>query len=258
MTLTEPLLMLGDCLERMKEIPDGSVDMVLCDLPYGTTACKWDSVIPFAPLWEQYRRVCKPNVAIALFGQEPFSSLLRCSNLDWFKYDWYWRKSRPSGFTNAKLKPLKDIEIISVFSEGMTANGSLRNMPYHPQGLQKANVEWSRPQVYMDGDRGVNPARKSHKLNRVIENTGYPRQVLDYPNPNDEGLHPTQKPVPLASYLIKTYTNEGETVLDNCFGSGTTGVACVNTGRRFIGIERDEAYFAAARERIASATRLAE
>lgn len=243
----------GDCLEVMKGIPDGSIDMILCDPPYGSTACSWDTVIPFEHLWKQYKRIIKKNCAIVLFGQEPFSSLLRCSNLEMFKYDWYWRKTRPAGFTNAKLKPLKDIEVISVFSAGKTANGSLNNMPYNPQGLQDINLEWKRPKLYEEGDRGVNPSRKSHKLERVIEKGGYPRQVLDYPNPNNNVLHPTQKPIPLMEYLIKTYTNERHTVLDNCAGSGTTGVACANTNRNFIGIEQDEKYFKIAQDRIKKA-----
>lgn len=207
-------------------------------------------MIPFEPLWEQYKRVIKKNAAIVLFGQEPFSSLLRCSNLGMFKYDWYWRKTRPSGFTNAKLKPLKDIEIISVFSTGKTANGSENNMPYFPQGLKDINLEWKRPKHYEDGDKGVNPSRKSHKLERTIEKGGYPRQVLDYPNPNNEVLHPTQKPVALLEYLIKTYTNEGEVILDSTMGSGSTGVAAKNTNRKFIGIELDEGYFGIAKDRI--------
>lgn len=246
-------LMMGDCLERMAEIKDGSVDLILTDPPYGTTACKWDAVIPFEPMWKHVWRLLKPNRAAVIFGQEPFSSLLRASSVNNFKYDWYWRKSRPSGFTNAKLKPLKDIEIASVFSKGMTANGSKSNMPYFPQGLQSANVIWSRPQVYGGSDRGVSPSRKNHSLNRVIEKTGYPRQVLDYANPNREVLHPTQKPISLMEYLIRTYTNEGETVLDFTMGSGTTGVSCANTNRNFIGIERDETYFNIAKQRIEEA-----
>ena len=241
----------GDCLEVMPTLP--KVDMVLTDPPYGTTACKWDSIIPLDAMWDRVRGVANDNVAIVLFGQEPFSSVLRASNLSQFKYDWYWRKSRPAGFTNAKLKPLKDIEVVSVFSDGATANGSKKNMPYNPQGLEDCNVEWSRPSRYMDGDRGVNPARKSHKLNRVIEKTGYPRQVLDFANSNKKVLHPTQKPVALMEYLIRTYTNEGDTVLDFTMGSGTTGVACANTGRKFIGIELDETYFKLAEERIRKA-----
>lgn len=243
----------GECLEEMKQIPDQSIDMILCDLPYGTTGCKWDLVIPFDKLWEQYKRVIKQYGAIVLFGDEPFSSHLRVSNLAMYKYDWYWRKSRPSGFTNAKLKPLKDIETISVFSRGMTANGSNKNMSYIPQGLEDCNVSWTRPTIYLDGDRGVNPTRKNSKLNRVIEKTGYPRQVLDFPNPNNDILHPTQKPVDLLEYLIKTYSNEGDVVLDNTMGSGSTGVACVNTNRDFVGIEKDETYFKIAEKRIKEA-----
>lgn len=246
-------LMQGDCLELMRTLPDASVDLILCDLPYGTTACKWDTIIPFQALWEEYKRISKPNVAVVLFGDEPFSSMLRMSNLAWYKYDWYWRKTRPAGFTNAKLKPLKDIETVSVFSSGMTANGSKRNMPYYPQGLEDCDTNWKRPQLYMDGDKGVNPARASHKLSRKIEKTGYPRQVLDFSNPNDQVLHPTQKPLALIEYLVLTYTDEGATVLDNCMGSGTTGVACINTGRRFIGMELDAGYFQIASDRIAAA-----
>ena len=240
----------GDCLEKMKTIPDQSIDMILCDLPYGTTTCKWDVVIPFELLWEQYKRIIKDHRAIILFGSEPFSSHLRMSNLQWFKYDWYWRKSRPSGYVNAKLKPLKDIETISIFSNGYTANGSSENMIYHPQGLRKVDKEWYRPKNYMSGDKGVNPARESNQLSRVIENEGYPRQVLDFKNQNNNVIHPTQKPVDLCEYLILTYSNEGETVLDNCMGSGSTGVACINTKRDFIGIEKDDNYFEIAKNRI--------
>jgi len=242
----------GDCLEKMKDIPDGSVDMVLADPPYGTTACKWDLVIPIKPMWGQLKRIIKPNGAIVLFGQEPFSSHLRLSNIEWFKYDWFWRKTRPSGFVNAKLKPLKEIENIIVFSSGTTANGSERNMPYNPQGLIEVNKSWSRPKTYGKG-KGVNPTRKSHKLERTIKYEGYPRQVLDFANHNGGQLHPTQKPVALMEYLVKTYTNEGETVLDFTMGSGTTGVACVNLSRSFIGIEQDDNYFGIAEKRIRDA-----
>jgi site-specific DNA-methyltransferase (adenine-specific) len=243
-------LIQGDCLDKMKSIPDGSIDMILCDLPYGTTSCKWDTIIPFESLWKQYKRIIKNNHAIVLFGQEPFSSHLRISNLDWYKYDFYWRKSRPSGFTNAKLKPLKDIEVISVFSSGTTANKSPRKMPYFPQGLIKVDKKWSRPKHYTDGDKGVNPTRVSHSLDRVIEYEGYPRQILEYNNSNSDVAHPTQKPVPLIEYLIKTYTIENDIVLDNCMGSGTTGVACKNINRNFIGIELNDEYFKIAEKRI--------
>jgi site-specific DNA-methyltransferase (adenine-specific) len=243
-------LIQGDCLEKMKDIPDGSIDMILCDLPYGTTACKWDTIIHFELLWEQYKRIIKLNHAVVLFGQEPFSSFLRISNIEWFKYDFYWRKSRPSGFTNSKLKPLKDIEAISIFSSGTTANKSSRNMPYFPQGLIRVDKQWSRPKHYMEGDKGVNPARDSHKLDRLIEYEGYPRQVLDYSNSNNVVMHPTQKPVALMEYLIKTYTNESETVLDNCAGSGTTGVACKNLNRNYILIEKEPQYIDIIKKRL--------
>ncbi len=243
-------LMFGDCLERMKEIPDGSVDMVLCDPPYGTTACAWDVIIPFESMWNHLNRVSRKYSAKVVFGQEPFSSILRISNISHFKYDWYWRKSRPSGFVNAKLKPLKDLEIISIFSDGTTANKSDKNMTYFPQGVEKTNKVWNRPKRYEDGDRGVNPSRKSHSLERIIEFSGYPRQILDFPNTNKGLLHPTQKPVALMEYLIKTYTNEGETVLDFTMGSGTTGVAALNLKRNFIGIEKEEKYFEIAKSRI--------
>ena len=243
----------ANCLEAMKNIADNSVDLVLCDPPYGTTTCRWDSIINLCLMWEQIKRIIKAKAPVLLFGQEPFSSLLRCSNIEMFKYDWYWKKSRPSGFTNAKLKPLKDIEIISVFSEGKTANGSLNNMPYYPQGLEDIDMDWARPTQYMDGDRGVNPSRKSHKLSRKIEKGGYPRQILDFSNPNNNVLHPTQKPIDLLEYLIKTYSTEGQTVLDFTMGSGSTGVACKNLNRNFIGIELDEEYFNIAKQRIESA-----
>jgi len=240
----------GDCLDVMKDIPDNSIDMVLTDPPYGTTTCKWDNVIPFQPMWEQIWRITKPNVSIVLFGQEPFSSMLRVSSIQNFKYDLYWRKSRPSGFTNAKLKPLKDVEVISIFSKGSTANGSKKNMPYFPQGLVEVNKDWQRPRVYMGGDRGVNPSRVNSKKDRIIKFENYPRQVLDYANSNKGLYHPTQKPLPLMEYLIKTYTNKGETVLDFTMGSGTTGVACKNLVRSFIGIELDVSYFNIAKGRI--------
>ncbi len=236
-------LMFGDCLERMKEIPDGSVDLILTDPPFQSTACSWDNMIPFEPMWAELKRIIKPNKSIVLFAQEPFASKLRCSNLEMFKYDWFWRKSRPSGFTNAKLKPLKDIENICVFSEGKTANGSFNNMPYFPQGLEDCDIDWKRPDNYYGVDSKINHTRKNTKLERKITKKGYPRQVLDFANPNKSNFHPTQKPVALLEYLIKTYTNENEVVLDFTAGSFSTGVACINTNRKGIMIEMDENYF---------------
>ena len=244
-------LMFGDCLERMKEIPDGSVDLVLTDPPYGTTACKWDSVIDFDLMWEQLKRVIKPNGAIVLFGSEPFSSKLRCSNLEMFKYDWIWEKSKGSNFTQAKNMPIKFHETISVFSKGKTIHKSqsANRMPYNPQGLIKVDKKWSRPKKYETEHK---LSRDSHKLERVIEFENYPKSILKFTNSDnrERGLHPTQKPVALLEYLIKTYTQEGETVLDFTMGSGSTGVACLNTNRKFVGIEMDANYYEIACDRL--------
>ena len=248
-------LMLGDCLERMKEIPDGSVDMVLCDPPYGTTACKWDSVIPFEPLWEQYRRIAKKNAAIVLTASQPFTTALIASNYAMFKYCWVWEKSRPGDIFNAKNKPLKAHEDVCVFSRGTTANGSRRRMTYLPIGVGAGGVRTNNPD---DKEYAFKARRPSLEKAHVTHGSNYPRSVLKIANPNAGSLHPTQKPVALMEYLIRTYTNEGETVLDNCMGSGTTGVACVNTNRNFIGIELDQGYFDIACKRIEEAQRIME
>ena len=245
--MTDYQLHLGDCLEVMKQIPDGSVDMILCDLPYGTTACKWDSVIPFEPLWEQYRRVTKPNAAIVLTASQPFTTALINSNFELFKYCWVWEKSRAGDVFNAKNKPLKKHEDVVVFSAGTTANGSSNRMPYFPQGL----VPMHKMVKNHETTRAFFAPRPSHKETYVQEATGYPTSVLKFGN--DTGHHPTQKPVALMEYLVRTYTNEGETVMDNTMGSGTTGVACANAGRRFIGIEMDPGYFKIAEARISEA-----
>ena len=246
-------LMLGDCLERMKEIPDGSVDMVLCDLPYGTTACKWDSVIPFEPLWEHYWRVLKPNGAVVLTAAQPFTTQLIASQIDRFKYCWYWEKSSPGGFAQAKNMPLKTVEDVAVFSQGAATHASQsgNRMPYNPQGLVHSPKTVKNRTRDNQGYESAFGDRPSHKPEYVQEFTNYPKQALRFNT--ERGLHPTQKPVALMEYLIRTYTNEGETVLDNCAGSGTTGVACMNTGRKFIGIEKDEGYFDIAKQRIESA-----
>ena len=240
-------LLLGDCLERMKEIPDGSVDLILTDPPYGTTACKWDSVIPLEPMWEQLKRIIKPNGAIVLFGQEPFSSLLRCSNLKMYKYDWVWNKTTGSNFFNAKNAPVKRHECVSVFSLGTIANKSITKMKYFPQGLADV-VKLRKPTTRKDDTVGVRPSRTN---TYTQTKTGYPTSIIKFPN-DCNGFHPTQKPVALMEYLIKTYTNENETVLDFTMGSGTTGVACKNLNRNFIGIEKDETYFKIAQDRIAA------
>ena len=222
-------LMQCDCLEQMKQIPAGSVDIILADPPYGTTACKWDSIIPMEPMWEQLNRVIKPNGAIVLFGSEPFSSTLRVSNLKDYKYDWVWQK-RPVNFLNAKKQPLRKTERISVFG------GKI----YNPQGLiYKPRINKRTNSTETNGLHG-----KSNKS----EYTNYPTDVLEYIG--ERGLHPTQKPLKLMEYLIKTYTNEGELVLDFTMGSGTTGVSCKNLHREFIGIEKDADIFNTAKSRI--------
>ena len=242
----------GDCLELMKDIPDGSVDLVLTDPPYGTTACKWDSVIPFEPMWEQLNRIIKPNGAICLFGSEPFSSALRISNIKHFKYDWIWEKSRALGFTHCKNKPMNKYENISVFSFAKVKHeGQENRMRYFPQGLIPFGKEVNGVKACDADFSGHKFGRKSHKR-YIQEFTNYPTNILNFAN-EGKTEHPTQKPVPLLEYLIRTYTNEGETVLDFTMGSGSTGVACVNTNRNFIGIELDEGYFNIAKKRIEEA-----
>lgn len=232
----------GDCLELMKDIPDGSIDMILCDLPYGTTACKWDSVIPFEPLWEQYKRIIKDNGAIVLFGSEPFSTMLRCSNLKMYKYDWIWKKSKKTGFPNANRQPLRNYETISVFYK--------KQCRYNPQGLVKLDVPVKKDRKKPKRET-VNAGENDGSLvgEYTVLYKNYPTQVINFSSVGNT-IHPTQKPVALLEYLIKTYTNEGETVLDNCMGSGSTGVACMNTGRRFIGMELETKYFEIAKQRI--------
>lgn len=226
----------GDCLELMKNIPDGSVDMILCDLPYGTTACKWDTVIPFEPLWEQYNRIIKDNGAIVLFGSEPFASQLRLSNLKMYRYDWIWEKAKATLFTQCKKRPLSANENILVFYKKQPIYNPQMSegMPYKARKNIKQSEEWGFGNVRNDNN-GMR----------------YPRTVIKFKSGDRDGrLHPTQKPVSLLEYLVKTYTNEGDLVLDNCMGSGSTGVACVNTGRQFIGIELDPGYFEIAEKRI--------
>ncbi len=237
-------LMQGDCLELMQAIPNKSVDMVLCDLPYGTTACKWDIVIPFEPLWAQYKRVIKDNGAIVLFGSEPFSSALRMSNIKQYKYDWVWRKQKGTGHLNAKIQPMNDYENVSVFQEKSF---------YYPQ-FSKGTPYKNKAGKNHDGKGSMTECYGEY-TNFRYDNNGkrYPKRVIEFSTVERGSLHPTQKPVTLLEYLIKTYTNEGETVLDNCMGSGSTGVACVNTNRNFIGIELDADYFKIAERRIAEA-----
>ena len=237
-------LIQGDCLEVMKDIPDGSIDLVLTDPPYGTTACKWDSVIPFEPMWEQLKRIIKENGAIVMTASQPFTSALIMSNVKMFKYCWVWEKNTVTGFMQAKTKPLKSHEDILVFGSFKNAAQYFKGTYNHGAisvGAKSYTNERSSDHITGNRSSGVADSAK-----------GYPKSVLKV---NSEGktVHPTQKPVALMEYLIKTYTNEDETVLDFTMGSGTTGVACKNLNRNFIGIELDEAYFNIAEERITNA-----
>ena len=226
----------GDCLEVMPTLPDKSIDMILCDLPYGTTQCKWDSIIPFEPLWKEYKRLIKDNGAIVLTASQPFTSALVMSNPDMFKYEWVWVKSKITGVLNAKRMPVRKHEQVLVFS----ANGLPR---YYPQGLKEHG------KTVKQGGNSQNYGERNRK-EYIKEYSNCPRDVLEI---NSEGktLHPTQKPVALFEYLIKTYTNEGETVLDNCAGSGTTAIACLNTKRNYILIEKEKEYIEIINKRIA-------
>lgn len=222
----------GDCLELMKQIPDKSVDMILCDLPYGTTQNKWDTVIPLESLWRQYRRICKG--AVVLTSAQPFTSVLILSNISEFKYQWVWRKPQGTGHLNAKKQPMRNHEDVNIFYSSQPT--------YNPQ------MTPGKPYVCKSGRASEN---WGSQVSVVTENIGerYPLTVQEFATDKTK-LHPTQKPVALMEYLIRTYTNEGMTILDNCMGSGTTGVACVNTNRNFIGIEKDEKYFEIAKNRI--------
>lgn len=226
-----------DCLEGMKQIPDGSVDAIICDLPYGTTANKWDSIIPLDKLWAQYKRIIKRGAPIVLFGAEPFSTMLRMSNIDWYKYDWIWRKSRPSNFMLAKHQPLRMHEVVSVFCNG--------SCTYNPQGLIECKLKNSS---YSTGDKG-NIHSYYDGGEYIQEQTNYPQTILEYGHDSDS-FHPTQKPVDLLRYLVRTYSNEGDTILDNCMGSGTTAVACIKEKRHFIGFELNKDYYDKACQRI--------
>jgi len=238
-------ILLGDCLELMKDIQTASIDMILCDLPYGTTACNWDTILPFEPLWKEYERIIRPNGAIVLFGSEPFSSALKMSNIKKYKYDWIWEKNRPANINCGKIRPLKYFETISVFSLGKEM--------YFPQMINRLH-------------RGVEQRQKSKTINNVTfkalnsidkkmaydfdrydADTKYPSNILKFnvvdPKSKDKTEHTTQKPTELFEYLIKTYTNEGDLILDNCAGSGTTAIACLNTNRQFIVMEQEQKYY---------------
>ena len=268
--MTESILYQGDCLEEMNKIADESVDLILCDLPYGTTdrkgveekgnnrLLKWDTVIPLDLLWEQYRRILKPLGTVALTADQPFTSMLILSNLDWFKYEWIWKKQKTTGFLLANYRPMKETEDVVIFSPGGAAAASRngKNMTYNPQGLIEKKVK-KKNNAKRLGKFLHNPEHMGSN-NKLLHETEYEQKWTNYPSEIIEfGLdrnviHPTQKPVALMEYLIKTYSNEGDTVLDNCMGSGTTGVACKKTNRNFIGIEKESEYFTQAKERIES------
>lgn len=236
----------GDCLELMKNIPDGSIDMILCDLPYGTTECKWDSIIPLDKLWEQYMRIIKENGVVVLTSAQPFTTKLIESNIKHYKYNWYWVKNIVTGFCFAKYQPMRKVEDICVFYK--------KAPKYNPQGL--VAIENPKPKVRKKMERDDWIYRDTLNGEFTPQWTNYPNNVLEFKS--ERGYHPTQKPVSLFEYLIKTYTDEEMVVLDNCMGSGTTGVACVNTNRRFIGMELDEKYFNIAKQRIEEAVSLVQ
>ena len=243
-------LRLGDCLEVMKLIPDNSIDAIITDPPYGMTACKWDSVIDFGLMWEQLNRIIKPNGAIVLFGSEPFSSALRMSNIKNYKYDWTWKKNKPTGNFMAKRQPMRALEQISVFYKTQPT--------YHPQKIKRTAEEFKA--CYRKNDSINNNGEQFGKgtkgvlIRKTEEEQWYKHPInlirFDLPDSRKGKQHPTQKPIPLMEYLIRTYTNENETVLDFTMGSGSTGVAAKNLDRKFIGIEQDEAYFKIATDRI--------
>ena len=268
-------LYLGNCLVEMKNIAEYSIDLILCDLPYGTTdrsgvdkkgnnrILGWDTVIPLDELWQQYRRVLKPTGTVVLTADQPFTSQLVISNLGWFKYEWIWKKKKTTGFLHANARPMKETEDILIFSP-LGASGcskkANKNMTYNPQGLIEKNIK-KKNSVNRLG-KFLHQPEHMGKNNKLLHETEYEQKYTNYPSEIiefglDKGsVHPTQKPVALMEYLIKTYSNEGETILDNCMGSGTTGVACIITNRKFIGIEMDENYYKIAEDRIKNAVPL--
>ena len=243
----------GDCLDIMPSIPTQSVDFILCDLPYGTSVVhKWNKSLPLDKLWNEYERIIKPNGVICLFGTQPFTSQLISSKLDLYRYIWLWKKDTPTGFLNANYKPLNATEDIIVFSKAKVGSLSKNPIPYHPPTLQtidkkktnNKNNTWRAAMGYKSKNNRLNSGNEY-----VQKYTNYPTTILEFAREKNQ-VHPTQKPVDLLEFLIKTYTEKDETVLDNCMGSGSTGVACVNTGRKFIGIEKEPEYFDLAKKRI--------
>ena len=240
-------LLQGDCLELRKDIPDKSIDLILCDLPYGKTNCKWDIIIPFEPLWEQYKRIIKDSRAILLFGSEPFSSHLRLSNIKEYKYDIIWQKTQPTGHLNVKYQPLKSYENISVFYK--------KPPTYNPQKSYNNSRKTTTLQAKINCVKRENERDNIYKTQNIDNCRGYdsteryPKDVICFAK-DKTGMHPTQKPTALLEYLIKTYTNENDIVLDSCMGSGSTGEACLNSNRKFLGIEICENYYNTAVKRL--------
>jgi site-specific DNA-methyltransferase (adenine-specific) len=247
----------GDCIVEMNKIENDSVDLILCDLPYGTTKCKWDTIIDMDELWNHYKRILKkPSGVILLFGQQPFTTRLISSNYEWFKYNLIWKKNKTTQFLLANYRPMKCTEDICVFSKGGAASASKTtgNMTYNPQGLIPTNIKKKNSKERIG--KMLNQEHHLGKNNKLISNSEYTQNFTNYPNELIEfdiefdTIHETQKPVKLIEYLIKTYSNEGDIVLDNAMGSGTTGIGCLNTNRRFIGIEKEEKYFKLSKHRI--------
>jgi site-specific DNA-methyltransferase (adenine-specific) len=253
-------LYFGDCIEKMKLIPDDSVDLVLCDLPYGSTKCKWDTIINIQELWKHYKRIVKkPSGVILLFGQQPFTSMLISSNYEWFKYNLIWKKNKTTQFLLANYRPMKCTEDICVFSKGGAAAASRKkgNMTYNPQGLVAVSIKKKNSEKRIG--KMLNQAHHLGPNNKLTSDAEYTQNFTNYPNEmlifdiEYDTVHETQKPVKLTEHLIRTYSNENDVVLDNTMGSGTTGIGCVNTGRKFIGIELVEKYFKLSKYRIQEA-----
>jgi site-specific DNA-methyltransferase (adenine-specific) len=253
----EMRLLYGDCLEKMKDIADDSVDLILCDLPYGTTKCKWDSIIDMDALWVHYKRILKkPHGVVALFGQQPFTSMVIASNYKWFKYNLIWKKNKTTQYLLANYRPMKCTEDIAVFSPGGAAAASRKkgNMTYNPQGLVAVDIKKRNSKARIG--KMLNQSHHLGPNNKLIGNSEYTQKFTNYPNEilefdiESDTIHETQKPITLIEHLIRTYSNEGAVVLDNAMGSGTTGIACVNTKRKFIGIELKEEFFKLSKYRI--------
>jgi site-specific DNA-methyltransferase (adenine-specific) len=236
-------ILLGDCLELMKDIPNGRIDMILCDLPYGTTACKWDTIIPFDKLWEQYERIIKPNGAIVLTSSQPFTSALVMSNPKLFKYEWIWQKAVGSNFAALKYQPMKEHENILVFGKGTTIYNPIKE-ERKGSGKQRQKAGYANSKATAKTGQFIGGIMDATKRTNDYDELRYPSSIQYFNNRDkDRGMHPTQKPTELFEYLIKTYTNEGELILDNCAGSGTTAIACLNTKRQFIVMEKEQKYY---------------